>query len=452
MSVAADVRFYGMLKMLGTTRRQIRRLIYGQANRLCLIGIPAGLLLGWLLGKKLVPVFLGILEGNHTVSASPVIFIGSAVFAYLTVLISCLRPARLAAKISPIEALRMSDASSGSSKKRRKRESASLLSMAIANLGRNKKRTVLVICSLTLGLVLLSCFYAKNASFDMEKYLEELTIADFELADGTDEDVNGYQLQNTTLGEGLEERVESLSGLERTGRLYTHQTDWRMDEQTIRNLDSFYADRMEDWASYDPYGAEQMQTAIETGDATAVFYGVDGIALEKAVQEKYLLDGTFDAEAFATGEYVIAVGPAMGQEEAADGIPAPSVGSAVSIVIALVGVLNFVNSMVTAIVSRKKEFAMIQSVGMTRKQLCRMLVFEGLAYALITLAVSYVLSAAAIGTVIRGMAAGGFSTFHFTLFPLLVCTPVLIVFAVVIPYLCFRNLEKQSIVERLRME
>lgn len=179
MSVAADVRFYGMLKTLGTTRRQIRRLIYGQANRLCLIGIPAGLLLGWLLGIKLVPVFLGILEGNHTVSASPVIFIGSAVFAYLTVLISCLRPARLAAKISPIEALRMSDASSGSSKKRRKRESASLLSMAIANLGRNKKRTVLVICSLTLGLVLLSCFYAKNASFDMEKYLEELTIADW---------------------------------------------------------------------------------------------------------------------------------------------------------------------------------------------------------------------------------------------------------------------------------
>ena len=88
---------------------------------------------------------------------------------------------------------------------------------------------------------------------------------------------------------------------------------------------------MEDWASYDPYGAEQMQTAIETGDATAVFYGVDGIALEKAVQEKYLLDGTFDAEAFATGEYVIAVGPAMGQEEAADGIPAPFVGSTVEL-------------------------------------------------------------------------------------------------------------------------
>ena len=48
-------------------------------------------------------------------------------------------------------------------------------------------------------------------------------------------------------------------------------------------------------------------------------------------------------------------------------------GNMISVVIALVGVLNFVNSMVTAIVSRRREFAMIQSVGMTKKQLCRML-------------------------------------------------------------------------------
>ena len=42
-------------------------------------------------------------------------------------------------------------------------------------------------------------------------------------------------------------------------------------------------------------------------------------------------------------------------------------GYSVSIVIALVGILNYINSMVTAIISRKKEFAMIQSVGMTKR-------------------------------------------------------------------------------------
>ena len=127
-------------------------------------------------------------------------------------------------------------------------------------------------------------------------------------------------------------------------------------------------------------------------------------------------------------------------------------GNAVSIVIALVGVLNFINSMVTAIVARRREFAMIQSVGMTKRQLCRMLVYEGLFYALLTLAASYVISSLSVGVLIRAMVSGGFSTFRFTLLPLVICTPLLLLFAVLIPYLCFRNLEKQSIVERLRME
>ena len=125
-------------------------------------------------------------------------------------------------------------------------------------------------------------------------------------------------------------------------------------------------------------------------------------------------------------------------------------GYAISVVIALVGVLNFVNSMVTAIVSRKREFAMIQSVGMTKRQLRTMLTLEGLSYAGITLLLSYLLSAVVVGVLVRAMTADGFYTFQFTLFPLLLCTPILLVFAWLIPVLCFRNLEKQSIVERLR--
>ncbi len=127
-------------------------------------------------------------------------------------------------------------------------------------------------------------------------------------------------------------------------------------------------------------------------------------------------------------------------------------GYAVSIIIALVGVLNFVNSMVTAIIARRREFALIQSVGMTKRQLRQMLAFEGLFYAGLTLLAAYTLGALSVGVFLRAMvtAADGYSTFRFTLFPLVCCTPVLIVTALVIPYLCFRNLERQSIVERLR--
>ena len=565
ISVTADIQFYGKLKTLGTTTKQIKKLIYGQANRLCVIGIPMGFLLGWLLGMVLVPVLMGRLEGDVVVSSHPVIFFGSALFAWLTVTISCLRPARLAGKVSPIEALRMSDAAATSKKKsKRTRNGASITGMAWANLGRNKKRTVTVICSLTLGLVLLSCFYAKNAAFDMEKYLSELTISDFRLDDGSSADyIGGYDPHGFTLNAELVESVEGLAGLEAIGHQYSHQFELILDDETVQNIDTFYTQEMlDDWATYDPSGPAQIKNAMETREAIGVLYGMDGIPLDAITQERYLLSGSYDAEKFAGGDYVLAIGPAIDSTdtERKAALPVPTVGSSItlenhtytvmaivyplqaveegayeggvrnqhcmsfiiptsvfrqqwpentlrklffnvddahipaaeemldaytktidtslpvtsrktmteqyeaetrasavmgntiSVIIALVGVLNFINSMVTAIVSRKKEFAMIQSVGMTKRQLRKMLICEGLDYAAITLIVSYIVSTLAVGIGVRAMTANEFSTFHFTLMPLMICTPILLAFAVLIPFLCFRNLEKQSIVERLRTE
>ncbi|MDE6053921.1 MAG: hypothetical protein K2G55_09200 [Lachnospiraceae bacterium] len=63
---------------------------------------------------------------------------------------------------------------------------------------------------------------------------------------------------------------------------------------------------------------------------------------------------------------------------------------------------------------------------------------------------AYILGALAVGVIVRAVTADGFSTFHFTLLPLICCTPVLVLFAILIPYLCFKNLEQQSVVERIR--
>ena len=564
ISVTADIQFYGKLKTLGTTTKQIKKLIYGQANRLCVIGIPMGLLLGWLLGIVLVPVLMGQLEGNAVISSNPVIFLGSALFAWLTVTISCLRPARLAGKVSPIEALRMSDAAASKKKSKRTRNGASITGMAWANLGRNKKRTVTVICSLTLGLVLLSCFYAKNAAFDMEKYLSELTISDFQLDDRSSADyIGGYDPYGFTLNAELVASVEGLAGLEAIGHQYSHQFKLTLDDETVQNIGAFYTQEMlDDWATYDSSGPAQIKNAMKTREVIGVLYGMDGIPLDAITHERYLLSGSYDAEKFASGDYVLVIGPAIdsADTERKTALPVPTVGSSIalenrtytvmavvyplqaveegayeggvqnqhcmsfiipasvfrqqwpentlrrlffnvddehipaaqemldaytktmdtslpvtsrktmteqykaetqasavmgntiSVIIALVGVLNFINSMVTAIVSRKKEFAMIQSVGMTKRQLRKMLICEGLDYAAITLIVSYIVSTLAVGIGVHAMTTNEFSTFHFTLMPLMICTPILLAFAVLIPFLCFKNLEKQSIVERLRTE
>ncbi len=565
ISVTKDIQFYGKCKTLGMTARQLKKLIYGQAGMLCLIGIPAGMLSGYLLGAVLVPVFL---QGRFaSVSASPLIFIGSALFAAATVLISCMRPARMAGKASPMEALRYNDVQGGTSSFNRAGKKASshagLSALAWSGLGRNKKRTVTVICSLTLGLTLMSTFYAKNAAFDMEKYLSELTLSDYQIDDATNEDyIRGYNPSGDTLSAALREQVESLEGLEGYGYLYSHEAEISLTEQTIANLQNFYTEeKLKFWGSYDPEGPLALREAIAQKRAASVVYGVDGIVLDAWCGEEHLLDGSYDAAQFTAGGYTLAVASAgeegekpgtasVGEEVVIEGnaytvmavldnwnpategareetavngtenefylnfilpaevfrenwrentprklffnvedaciesagemleaysletgvsLPVTSrasmmdqyeretrsfavMGNMISLVISLVGVLNFVNSMVTSIVSRRKEFAMMQSVGMTKKQLCGLLVREGLDYAFLTLLITYAASALAVGVGVRKMVEGGFTTFRFTLLPLVICTPILLLAAALIPYLCFRNIEKDSLVDRLRTE
>lgn len=556
ISVHTDIQFYGKLKTLGTTNRQLRRLIYSQANLISLIGIPIGLIVGYLLGAGLVPMLIVRKGASPAVSFHPVIFIGSALFAWITVLVSCLRPARIAGKVSPMEALRYTDGG-GIKRKQKKRGlreyGASLVQMAWANLGRNRKRTATVVVSLTLGLVLLSCFYAYNASFDINKYLESLALSDFQVDDSTSGSFDGYDPDNKTLTPQLVEQIQNLEGLEDTGLLYTHETTIPLSRQAVENTRNFYEkqDRLQSM-EYDTAWTQGYHQAVEEGQCGAEIYGADGLALDAATDLKRLADGAFHLDEFLAGDTILALGPPVESEETmptfsvgetielegrtftvgavfrpygpitsgtgkygysvslvlpssvftqlypeytprkvffnvSDGsreaaaaflsdyqknvdssMPVTSrfqiieqyqeetrasgiMGNAISVVIAMVGVLNFINSMVTAILSRKKEFAMLQSVGMTKSQVRGLLMMEGLGYTLLSLMSAYLISTLAVGVVIRSMVEGGYTTFRFTLAPLLLCTPFLLAFAVLVPWLCFHNLEKQSVVERLRM-
>ena len=108
--MTGDIRYYGLLKTIGVTPRQLRRIIRQQALLLCGVGCPLGLIAGWLVGSCLVPVVLArtSLETIQTeVSSSPLIFAASALFAVATVLLSCGRPGRMAAKVSPVEAVKI---------------------------------------------------------------------------------------------------------------------------------------------------------------------------------------------------------------------------------------------------------------------------------------------------------------------------------------------------------
>ena len=79
------------------------------------------------------------------------------------------------------------------------------------------------------------------------------------------------------------------------------------------------------------------------------------------------------------------------------------VGGILCFIIGLIGILNFINSMFTSIWTRKREFAMLQSIGMTSKQLNHMLCFEGLYYAIYTIVLSLILGIAFSKAVIGGI-------------------------------------------------
>ena len=222
ISVAGDIRFYGLLKTIGTTPRQLRRIIRTQALLLSLIGIPVGLLLGWLLGGVLTPVIVAQLDGvTAVVSVSPLLFAGAALFALVTVLISCRRPGRLAGKVSPVEAVRYTEGKALKRKTRRNGKGVSLLSMAWANLGRSRGKTFLTVLSLTLAVVLLTLTVTLTSGFDMDKYVSNFTASDFILADAGQFQTGGDGFNDEmAVPEEIIAAVDAQGGITASGRVY----------------------------------------------------------------------------------------------------------------------------------------------------------------------------------------------------------------------------------------
>ena len=303
ISVAGDIRFYGLLKTIGTTPRQLRRIIRTQALLLSLIGIPIGLLLGWLLGNVLTPVIVARLNGVTTVvSASPLLFVGAAAFALVTVLISCRRPGRLAGKVSPVEAVRYTEGKALKRKGKRSGKGVSLLSMAWANLGRSRGKTFITVLSLTLAVVLLTLTVTFTGGFDMDKYVSSFTASDFILADAGQFQTGGDGF-NDEMGvpEEVIDAVDAQGGITGSGRIYG-KTAPALEFVT----EEYYRSMWGRWNSQ-----EQLDSMVAFKDCTedglladrVQLYGMDPFALGYLT----VLEGDLSKLNDPDGNYVAAV-------------------------------------------------------------------------------------------------------------------------------------------------
>lgn len=590
ISVIKDIRFYGLLKTIGATGRQIKRVIRRQALALSLLGIPAGLLIGFFLGKFLIPAAISITSydaASVTVTANPLIFAGAALFALFTVWISTNRPGRLAASVSPVEAVRLTEggasgnAGAGSAAGRagglgRARGSARvsargaaqsgaretapefvrgaarpkpgaagrLWRMALANLGRDKRRAGLVILSLSLSLTLLNCAVTFAAGFDLDKYLSRFVDTDFLTAHVNYFNYNYFgEEPEDTVSEAMIAAIEGQPEFLEGGRIFytrgaetlrvsdpansqkINQDQWgnyfgalygmeelplsrlkllagEYDEEKLRggdyilygvHLDDNGQPRKEDQRfqpgdkvtlsvyRYTGQGEEQEYVSREVevlGLVAADYYTKTSRSYNEysfylpagAYKEFYVTrpaamtycfnakPGGLESMERFMAEYTAGAEPMMSYESKLSYTSeykslvnlALLAGGLLSLVVGFIGFLNFINSMLTSMVTRRRELAMLESVGMTRRQLTAMLCLEGEGYVLGTAFLSLILGTAVSLLIIRGVFGQFFFfRYHLILWPILAALPVLALLGLLVPLAATRLNLKKSVVERL---
>ncbi|HJC91511.1 MAG TPA: ABC transporter permease [Candidatus Mediterraneibacter excrementigallinarum] len=124
---------------------------------------------------------------------------------------------------------------------------------------------------------------------------------------------------------------------------------------------------------------------------------------------------------------------------------------ALCILLILMGLVNYVNVTLTGLAMRRKEFAVLESIGMTRRQLKRMLLLEGVFYSLI---VTVLLLTAGTGALYAFGAVMDekivYFVFRYPAAETAVCIILLFVICTAVPLILFWKTERESVVERLK--
>lgn len=172
LSVVKKVHQYGLLTVIGASKKQIRRCVYLEALFCIGVGLPLGLLAGTLLGY----VGLGALNGAANIPIlyvlTPFSYLISVIVTLAMVGVGVMRPARKASRVTPVEAVRFSDAEEKASK-RKKVENVTLPALAKINMSRSRKRLVGIVLSLSLSGILFLSF--STVAFSMLNSTENMT-------------------------------------------------------------------------------------------------------------------------------------------------------------------------------------------------------------------------------------------------------------------------------------
>ena len=127
------------------------------------------------------------------------------------------------------------------------------------------------------------------------------------------------------------------------------------------------------------------------------------------------------------------------------------IGTAIALLLLLVGALNYVNTMASGIQNRKLTFSIMESVGMSPRQIRRLLIREGCLYAFFSILITLTVGTAVTYICFRSMNYMGVP-FSVPILPLLSGMLLVFVLCIAAPLLSYRRLsDGRPVAERLRM-
>lgn len=575
IAVMQEIRRYGLYRTVGMSKRQVKKLINRQALWLSCIGIPLGLLVGYFIGKAALPKIMNIFSSEYesvavNVEPSPIIFVGAAVLAAFTVFLSTRKPVRVAANIPPIEAFRYVEAATGKRTMKKSTAGTSLPRLAWSNLGRNKRRSIFIVISLTLCVVLLNCVGIAADSVDIEKQVSYTIRTDYVVVNSASTNgMEGFTLREQALPNDVMEAINTQPGVTEASAVYKNTLDdanitygfpmkvvsteeasetgvpfvitdmglnfnlgadgrpicnvYGMEETALSRMDiqegetdahalyeqmengagvllGVQADRstMKIDGNLDPLEIGDVITVYKDGKAIMELpvlakaaingddqetgytangpytVGADGLFLylpssiyEKIYDEPSIYKYSFNVDenertnmTVFLENYITQVDTSLNYlsaDSARENAQATRTmlqfaGGLIGIIFGVAGVLNLTNTIITTILARRHEFATMQSIGMTTKQLTQMMIWEGVYYAIGACIVGLILSMVLAFTVVRVLTGSiWYFTFHFTLLPAIIPCVVLLIVAAIVPVIALKVFNKGSIVEKLRV-
>lgn len=537
VSMNQRVREFGKLKAIGATKRQLRQIVLREGMGVALFAIPIGLLIGTVAVKVVLLQFVEhakdsnvlITEAYKVVAKGEVqlyywwIYLLAIAVTLCTVYLSLMKPMRMAAKVSEIEAMRYQGGSKRQKSSRKGYQFLNIGRLTKRNLAENKKKSTITIVSMAVtGIFVMMVATVLSCANPMES-AKSTIVGQYEISpivESGNKEHPEYEWaevqKNNPLNEGLKQQIEELDGVERVDVFTALKVSGGPFEEEVGS--EFINGVPEEYA-------EELKKGITEGNVTyEELKSGDKVILDRAllhwypdikVGDKLKLnihdgDNTFqkEIEVAAIGDYGSGLTNYNCLIMAKEGAEKLTINNSSSyfqviadkdydealeaslqaivdgsgrlqmrtwkneydtwenalqmtrgacyafiIILAAISIMNLINTMINSVHVRKKELGMMQAIGMSDRQLMKMLQLEGIFYTVGTLIISIgVGSLAGYPLFLYAKRTGMFdiSTYHYPVTAAIIIILTLFVIQMLLAIFIAKSVRKDSLIERIR--